>query len=322
MKVLLIEDTVTSATIVSAQLAKLGLESVHARDGEAGLEIFKQSRPDLILLDVIMPGLDGFEVARRIRLLEKDGDWTPIIFLTARTSDKDLERGIEAGGDDYLVKPVSEIVLAAKVRAMQRLAQMRLSLLVLTRRLDDANRELKRLTSVDGLTGIANRRCFDESIAREWQRSRRNRLPLSMLMLDVDFFKQYNDRYGHQTGDECLKAVANCLQSELKRPADLVARFGGEEFVVILPETNVVGAKRVAEAMRNALESLKLPHDKSAVSDYVTASVGVTTVYPSPDDAGTIADMLEAADKALYLAKRAGRNQVAVANQPEGAATV
>lgn len=317
MKVLLIEDTVTSATIVSAQLAKLGLETVHARDGEAGLEIFKQSRPDLILLDVIMPGLDGFEVARRIRLLEKDGDWTPIIFLTARTSDKDLERGIEVGGDDYLVKPVSEIVLAAKVRAMQRLAQMRLSLLVLTRRLDDANRELKRLTAVDGLTGIANRRCFDESIAREWQRSRRNRLPLSVLMLDVDFFKQYNDRYGHQSGDECLKAVARCLHAELKRPADLVARFGGEEFVAILPETNVVGAKRVAETLRRAIETLKLPHDTSGIADHVTVSVGVATVYPSPDGAGSPAAMMEAADRALYQAKNAGRNQVAIAAEPE-----
>ncbi|MBT0960123.1 GGDEF domain-containing response regulator [Denitromonas iodatirespirans] len=320
MKVLLIEDTVTSATIVSAQLAKLGLQTVHARSGEAGLEMFKQSRPDLILLDVIMPGLDGFEVARRIRQLEKDGDWTPIIFLTARTSDKDLEYGIEVGGDDYLVKPVSEIVLAAKVRAMQRLAQMRLSLLVLTRRLDDANRELRRLTSVDGLTGIANRRCFDESIAREWQRARRNRLPLSVLMLDVDFFKQYNDRYGHQAGDECLKAVAKCLESELKRPADLVARFGGEEFVVMLPETNSVGARRVAEAMRHALASLELPHESSQVADYVTLSAGVATVYPAPEDTGSVASMMEAADRALYQAKKSGRNRVALADQPEGAA--
>ncbi len=316
MKVLLIEDTMTSATVVSHQLSKLGLETEHARDGETGLTMFKASRPDLILLDVIMPGLNGFEVARRIRQLERDGEWTPIIFLTARTSDEDLEQGIDAGGDDYLVKPVSEVVLAAKVRAMQRLAQMRYSLVVLTRRLDDANRELTRLTSVDGLTGISNRRCFDDAIQREWQRTKRNRLPLSVLMADVDAFKQYNDSYGHQAGDECLKAIAQHLNSQLKRPGDLVARFGGEEFVVILPETNSIGAGRVAEAMRRGVLSLELPHAVSPVGQYVTISLGTATAYPSPDDdAGSVADLLARADKALYEAKRGGRNRVAVAKQ-------
>ena len=317
MKVLLIEDTMTSATIVSHQLSKLGLETEHARDGEAGLEMFKASRPDLILLDVIMPGLNGFEVARRIRQLEKDGEWTPIIFLTARTSDEDLEHGIAVGGDDYLVKPVSEVVLAAKVRAMQRLAQMRYSLVVLTRRLDDANRELTRLTSVDGLTGISNRRCFDESIQREWQRARRNRLPLSILMADVDAFKQYNDSYGHQAGDECLKTLAQQFGSQLKRPGDLVARFGGEEFVVILPETNSIGAGRVADTMRRAVLALELPHAVSPVGQHVTVSLGAATAYPSPDDNdGAVANLLDRADKALYEAKRAGRNRVVVASEP------
>lgn len=171
MKALVIEDTVTSATLVCHQLRKMGLEPTHAKDGSLGIEAFKASRPDLILLDIIMPGMDGFEVARRIRQLERDGEWTPIIFLTARTSDEDLQRGIEVGGDDYLAKPVSEAVLGAKVRAMQRIAQMRYSLLVLTRKLDDANSELRRLSSVDGLTGIANRREFDETLLREWRRN-------------------------------------------------------------------------------------------------------------------------------------------------------
>ncbi|MCB1960773.1 MAG: diguanylate cyclase [Rhodocyclaceae bacterium] len=314
MNVLLIEDTMTSATVVSHQLARLGLESVHARDGEAGLALFKKHRPDLVLLDVIMPGLDGFEVARRIRQLEEDGEWTPIIFLTARTSDEDLERGIESGGDDYLIKPVSEVVLAAKVRAMQRLAQMRYSLVVLTRRLDEANRELTRLTSVDGLTGIANRRCFDETIVREGQRARRNRLPLSVLMVDVDFFKQYNDGYGHQAGDECLKQIAATLQSLLRRPGDLVARFGGEEFVVVLPETNAVGASRVAEEMRQMVDALALPHESAPQHKFVTVSIGVATAYPSPDDdCGGVEQLLSSADQALYAAKAEGRNRVVVA---------
>jgi DNA-binding response OmpR family regulator len=147
LKALLIEDTLTSATLVSHQFRKIGIEPIVARDGEKGIELFKQEHPDLILLDIIMPGMDGFEVARRIRQLEQAGEWTPIIFLTARTSDEDLEKGIAVGGDDYLIKPVSETVLAAKVRAMQRIAQMRYSLLVLTRKLDEANQELTRLSS-------------------------------------------------------------------------------------------------------------------------------------------------------------------------------
>ena len=318
MKALVIEDSQTGLAVVSQHLERMGILPIAATDGESGVAAFRQHNPDIVLLDVVLPGMDGYEVARRIRAIEQSGEWTPIIFLTARTSDKDLEYGIEVGGDDYLVKPVSEIVLAAKVRAMQRLAQMRLSLLVLTRRLDDANRELRRLTSVDGLTGIANRRCFDESIAREWQRARRNRLPLSILMLDVDYFKQYNDRYGHQAGDECLKAVAKCLEAELKRPADLVARFGGEEFVVMLPETNAVGARRVAEGMRHALASLKMPHEASPVADHVTLSAGVATVYPAPEDGGSVTAMMDAADRALYHAKKSGRNQVALADQAEG----
>ncbi len=189
MKALLIEDTLTSATLVSHQLRKIGIEPIVARNGETGIELYQQERPDLILLDIIMPGMDGFEVARRIRQLEQFGEWTPIIFLTARTSDADLERAISVGGDDYLIKPVSGTVLAAKVRAMQRIAQMRFSLLVLTRKLDDANQELIRLSSLDGLTGIANRRQFDETLLREWRRLGRQGRPLSMLLCDVDCFK-------------------------------------------------------------------------------------------------------------------------------------
>lgn len=314
MKVLLIEDTMTSATVVLHQLDKLGLETRHVTCGEAGLNEFKIWKPDMILLDVIMPGLDGFEVARRIRQLEQDGEWTPIIFLTAKTGDKDLEHGIEVGGDDYLIKPVSEVVLAAKVRAMQRLAQMRYSLVVLTRRLDEANRELTRLTSVDGLTGIANRRSFDETMKREWQRARRNRLPLSVMMVDVDYFKQYNDGYGHQAGDECLMTVAKALEDQLKRPGDLVARFGGEEFVVVLPETNAVGAYRVAEGMRAGIEHLRLPHAFSQANESLTVSIGVATAYPAPDDE-ELGDawLLDCADQALYDAKKSGRNRIGVA---------
>ena len=314
LKALLIEDTLTSATLVSHQLRKMGITPLLARDGEAGIEFFQKEHPDLILLDIILPGLDGFEVARRIRQFEKAGEWTPIIFLTARTSDEDLEKAIAVGGDDYLIKPVSEIVLAAKVRAMQRIAQMRYSLLVLTRKLDNANQELIRLSSLDGLTGIPNRRQFDETLAREWRRACRQGRPLSMLLCDVDHFKQFNDGYGHQVGDECLRAVARTLQAVLRRPADMAARYGGEEFAAILPDTDPGGALRVAEAMRAAVEALRITHRHSG-SDLgvVSISVGVATRVPDRSQTDA-AELVRQADEALYRAKQGGRNRIAAAS--------
>ncbi|MBL8437491.1 MAG: diguanylate cyclase [Zoogloeaceae bacterium] len=313
MKVLLIEDTMTSATLVRHQLSKLGLTSLYAPDGPTGIEAFLREKPDLVLLDVIMPGMDGFEVARRLRQLEQAGEWTPIIFLTARTSDEDLQRGIDVGGDDYLVKPISEGVLGAKIRAMQRIAQMRYSLLVLTRKLDDANQELTRLSGVDGLTGIPNRRRFDDTLVREWKRAARSESEVALLAADVDCFKQYNDSLGHQAGDDCLRAVARCLDAQLRRPTDLVARYGGEEFFAILPETSREGARQVAEGLRQAVEALQLPHGRSTAAPVVTVSIGVAVARASPSLEGGVFALLKAADQALYQAKRGGRNQVALA---------
>ncbi|GAB2881921.1 diguanylate cyclase [Uliginosibacterium flavum] len=313
MKALVIDDTLTSMAVICAQLRKIGIEPISASDGTAGIEAFKEHRPDLVLLDVIMPGIDGYETAKRIRQLERDGEWTPILFLTASTSDEDLERGIAVGGDDFLVKPMSEIVLTAKVRAMQRMAQMRYSLVLLTRRLDEANRELIRLSSVDGLTDIANRRQFDEFLTREWARGIRSAAPLSLLMCDVDFFKQYNDHYGHPAGDECLKVVAKTLQGGVRRPADLTARYGGEEFAVVLPDTDLPGAEQVAEEMRRALENLAMPHAGSLLG-LVSISIGVACTVPKREN-GSVAQLIADADAALYRAKQAGRNRVLVASE-------
>lgn len=317
MKALVVEDTVTSATLICHLLEKMGLETVHAADGEAALTVFARERPDLILLDIIMPGMDGFEVARRVRELEKDGEWTPIIFLSARASDQDLARGIEVGGDDYLVKPVSEIVLRAKVHAMQRIAQMRHSLIVLTRKLDEANRELTRLSAVDGLTGIANRRCFDDTLQREWRRAARRRVPLALLLADIDHFKEFNDRYGHQSGDECLKHVAGALAARLNRPTDLVARYGGEEFAVILPETDAAGACRVAEAMCRAVEAARIGHARSPTGPVVTISIGGAAVVPPDGNVDGMLALLRQADEALYAAKARGRNRFVLARASE-----
>lgn len=312
MKVLLIEDTATSAAVVCQLLDKMGLERVHVRDGEAGIEAFSKERPDLVLLDVVMPGMDGFEVASRIRELEQDGEWTPIIFLSAKTGDADLERGIAVGGDDYLAKPVSERVFRAKISAMRRIAQMRRSLVVLTQKLDEANRELTRLSAVDQLTGIANRREFDAVLLREWRRATRTGRPVSLLVIDVDCFKQFNDAYGHQVGDACLKTVARALDETSRRSGDLVARYGGEEFAVVLPETDENGAFTVAEAMRQAVESLGITHRFSKTARVVTISAGVATMRPERADEAGFERLVKAADEALYAAKRGGRNCISI----------
>ncbi|MDR1660825.1 MAG: diguanylate cyclase [Azoarcus sp.] len=309
MKILLIEDTVTSATVVCNWLTNMGLTALHSATGEAGLETFERERPDLILLDIIMPGMDGFEVARRVRQLEKD-NWTPIIFLTARADERDLQCAIEAGGDDYLIKPVSEVVLKAKINAMRRMAQMRDSLRKVKSKLEKANHELQRLSAIDSLTGIANRRRFDETLLREWRRCSRSAMPLSLLMLDVDWFKLFNDHYGHQMGDECLKIVAHTLEETTQRPNDMVARYGGEEFATILPETSGEGAQAVAEAMRAGIENLRIDHAWSSVSQVVTISVGVATIIPPREGEAGIHALIKAADDALYRAKESGRNQV------------
>jgi diguanylate cyclase (GGDEF)-like protein len=181
-----------------------------------------------------------------------------------------------------------------------------------TQQLEEANGILRQLSSQDGLTGIANRRHFDSELSREWRRGMRSKSPLSLLMLDIDGFKAYNDLYGHQQGDECLKSVAATLQAVVKRPGDVVARYGGEEFAVILAETRLDGAIRIAEALRAATEALRIAHAKGPVSPFVTVSVGVGCMFPTDsDDPSTLIAM---ADEALYEAKESGRNRVCTGN--------
>jgi diguanylate cyclase (GGDEF)-like protein len=307
MKTLVIEDSNSSLKILCHYIEKMGITPIPAGTGTLGVDLFMSEHPDLVLLDIVLPDIDGFEVARRIRQMERPGDWTPIIFLTSLNKDEDLEKGIAAGGDDYLHKPVSDVVLGAKIRAMQRIIQMRQSLLVLTRKLDTANHELKRLASLDGLTGIANRRHFDEVLEREWRRAMRQGTELSILMCDIDFFKQYNDTYGHLEGDECLRQVANAFVAATDRGGDLIARYGGEEFAVVLPETSLGGALFVAERMKLAIAQLKLANSGSPFG-HVTASFGIASAVPMPET--TPLSLVDAADRALYQAKGEGKNRV------------
>jgi diguanylate cyclase (GGDEF)-like protein len=308
MKIEVVDDTRTNLLIVCKHIELLGHTAVTAANGAKAIEVYKRERPDLILLDVIMPEMDGFEAAQQIRALEINGSWTPIIFLTGMNGDEDLKRGIEAGGDDYLIKPVSPVVLAAKIKAMQRLHDMRNTLVETARQLDSANRQLQRLSTLDGLTGIANRRRFDEAMEIEWRRNARAATALSLIMIDVDFFKPYNDHYGHLMGDDSLRKVAGAMHQVLKRPGDLLARYGGEEFVAILPSTPLSGGMLIAQQMRDAVSGLSIPHGASTAANVLTISVGLACGVP---EHGTAPDKLTAlADEMLYKAKQCGRNQV------------
>ena len=313
MKILIVEDSRSNLLVLTQYVEQFGATALPAENGEMAVDTFNRERPDMVLLDVVLPDIDGFAVAQRIRAMENPGDWTPIIFLSSLGKDEDIEKGISAGGDDYLHKPVSQVVLNAKIRAMQRIIQMRTSLVVLARKLDTANQELKRLSASDGLTGIANRRFFDEYISREWRRARRSASSMALMMCDVDHFKLYNDTYGHQAGDDCLRQVANAIATNLERASDIAARYGGEEFAVVLPETAIGGTLFVAEKIRHAIHILNIPHSASQFGR-VTLSIGIAAAAPDPDNASDA--LIKAADLALYRAKHEGRDRVCRFDKP------
>lgn len=311
LKVLVVEDSKVTMKALCNYLARMGIsDPLTARTGQDAIDIFRRKRPDIVLLDAILPDIDGFDIAKHFRATEKGDEWAAIIFLTSMDKDKDMARGIEAGGDDYLLKPVSEMVLKAKISAMRRLVEMQRALVDVTYQLNAANKELQRLSTTDALTGIANRRFFDELLKREWRRCSRMKTPLSLVMVDVDHFKQYNDTYGHQAGDECLKAVAAQVARAAPRASDLAARYGGEEFVLVLGETTVDGARWVANNIRQHVADLRIPHSASKFS-HVTASCGVASVLPREDM--SLESLLASADQALYLAKHQGRDTVVCA---------
>ncbi len=311
LKVLIVEDSKVARKAITGYLEEIGVHPLVAETGERAIEIYRHERPDIILLDIILPDIDGYEVAKAVRKMQGKDDWTAIIFLSVMSKDEDLVRGIEVGGDDYIMKPVGSVVVQAKVRAMYRLVQMQRALVKLTGQLNDANMELQRLSMTDGLTGIANRRLFDDMLEREWRRCLRLKKPMSIVMLDVDLFKKFNDAYGHQAGDDCLKMVAKEIARAAPRAGDLAARYGGEEFVMILGETDEDGARWVANRISQNVAKLQLPH-KDSPHHVVTVSCGVSSVLPS--EKLTVDQLVKSADNALYLAKHQGRNTVVYLN--------
>lgn len=308
LKILVVEDSKVTVKVLSNYLAAMQVNApLVAESGTQAVEIYERERPDVVLLDIKLPDIDGFEVARKIRKMEGEHEWAAIIFLTAMNTDEDLARGIAAGGDDYLVKPVSEIVFHAKVRAMQRLIEMQRRLVDVTQQLDGANAELLRLSTTDALTGIANRRSLDSFLEREWRRCLRMKKPLALVMMDIDYFKLFNDKYGHQAGDDCLKKVADQIARAAPRATDLAARYGGEEFTLVLGETDQDGAMWIAERVRQMVAELKVPHYATS-SKFVTISCGVVSVMP--EENVSLEMLVKSADAALYQAKRAGRDRV------------
>lgn len=300
MKILLVEDSPTLRYTMHSFIQRAGHETVLAASGEEALQLIERDPVDLVIMDVEMPGLDGFETTRLIR--EFFGQrWVPIIFITGMNDEASYQKGIEAGGDDYMIKPVSPIILQAKLRAFERIVEMQAEL-------QQLNQELQALSQRDGLTGLFNRRTYEEKVASQWAISSRARSSLAILMMDVDHFKDYNDHYGHQLGDDCLKAVAQALSNTLHRPADLLARYGGEEFIALLPDTDMRGAALVAETLRAEVESLDIPHARSSAADVVTISVGVAVTEYTTGITPT--DLVREADEALYIAKAHGRNYV------------
>jgi diguanylate cyclase (GGDEF)-like protein len=272
---------------------------------------------DVILLDVAMPEMSGVEACAVINGHERLRD-IPIIMMAGPAETSALEQALAAGAIDYIAKPPTRLELLARVRACLRLKReidrrkaLEQESFEVTRLLDAAYQRLQHISFLDGLTEIANRRRFDEFIDLEWRRALRSSTPMSLIMIDIDFFKAYNDTYGHQSGDDCLKRVANALNTALNRPGDLAARYGGEEFAVVLAGTHPAGAAAVAEALRSRVEGLDIPHAGSRVSDRVTISLGVASMVPVRESSP--ADLISKADRALYAAKRAGRNRVQVA---------
>ena len=317
--VLLVDDQPIVAEAIRRALADADdIHLQYCNDPAAALDCVEEFSPTVILQDLVMPGVDGIALVRRYRARNAD---VPVIVLSTTEDAVIKSAAFAAGANDYVVKLPDRIELIARIRHHSRAYlnqvqrdQAYVALQESQQRLLESNRELQRLTNLDGLTGLSNRRHADDFLAIEWKRAMREQLPLAVLMIDVDDFKRFNDSYGHLAGDEVLRCVSQAVQFCISRPADLAARFGGEEFVAVLPATAPGGAAVIAERIRSRVEALNLPHRASSCADRITVSVGAASTVPQRG--AEPAQLIAAADAALYQAKRGGRNRVMLHGAP------
>ena len=291
-KILIADDDAINRDVL-CELLQPEYTVLLAKNGTQALERATRHVPDLILLDVMMPDVSGFDVLRRLRAAPQT-EHISVIFISGLNRPEDEAGGLKMGASDYIAKPFNATVVLARVALHLQLVRQR--------------RLLEHLAHVDGLTELANRRRFDDVYDLEWQRARRNGLPLSLALLDIDSFKQFNDLYGHPAGDRALRAVARVASAHMRRPADLAARYGGEELVLLMPETEAAQALGMMEALREAVAGLHIAHAGSAAAPVITASIGGATLDPSLSESS--AALFEAADVQLYRAKQGGRNRV------------
>ena len=294
VKILIVDDSKTNLAYLSATLTELNHTVLAASNGEQAIEQFKTNKPDLIILDVLMEGMDGFECARRIRSIDAD-EWIPIIFLSADVNDESIEKGINAGGDDYLTKPFSEVTLKAKIKAMQRIADMR-------KKIINMSQKLAVLSTTDPLTGLYNRLQFDIALKEKIAEADRYHNPVVLFFIDLDKFKPVNDTYGHHIGDQVLAIVAKRMRSSL-RVNDFIARLGGDEFAVIINHfTDLSFIEHLADKILNAISE---PYKFDNLTMSISASIGIA-VYPQL--ASSMEELIKKADLAMYYVKHKTRN--------------
>jgi diguanylate cyclase (GGDEF)-like protein len=292
-RILVVDDELSNIDLLVDILSD-DYEVLWATEGAAALEMAAIDRPDLILLDVMMPEMDGHEVCRRLKAERRTRD-IPVIFITGLGRAAAETDGLELGAIDYIVKPIQPASVKARVKN-----QIKLKL---------TQNELIAQAATDGLTGLANRRRFDEMLAYEYARHARSGTELSLVLLDIDHFKSFNDTYGHLCGDDCLRQVAWAIKGAIVRGTDFVARYGGEEFVFLLPETNLRGAVMFAEKMQKCVAELAISHNAGEATGRVTASLGVISGKCHPGKPAL--HLVDQADEQLYFAKAGGRNRVA-----------
>ncbi|MDZ7956800.1 MAG: PleD family two-component system response regulator [Aulosira sp. DedQUE10] len=322
--ILVADDDKTMRVLLRKAMEQEGYRVVEVNDGQQCLDAYHTIKPDIVLLDAVMPVMDGFTCCKQLlkiarnnlmsalasfdtdsalgnTVISKLWERTPILMITCLDDEDSVNRAFEAGAMDYITKPIHWAVLRQRLRRLLQQAQV-------YKQLEAANQALQHIANVDGLTGLANRRRFDDYLNTQWINLAQEESPLSLILCDIDFFKFYNDKYGHPAGDVCLQKVGAVLSHTAQKNHDLVARYGGEEFAVVMPHTHAFGAVHIAAAMQAGVRNLQITHDGSEVSQYVTLSMGVATMVPTWESSPS--DLIVTADKALYQAKAEGRNRI------------